>query len=117
MMKRVSGGWIIVLTTTSSKEEAENIARELLERKLVACVNIIDGVKSLFWWEGRIDEAREALMIIKTRVERINGIIKTIKEKHSYQVPEIIVLPILAGLPEYLQWIDKTVIMEREGNG
>ncbi len=108
-MNKVSGGWILVLTTTSNHEEAEKIARKLLEEKLAACINIIDNVDSLFWWKNKIDRAKESLMIIKSRVEKLGKVIKIIRENHSYEVPEIIALPILAGSPDYLSWIDETV--------
>jgi periplasmic divalent cation tolerance protein len=111
-MKRISGGWIVVLTTTSNPEEAKSIAKKLLEKKLVACVNIIEKIHSLYWWKDEIREDQEALLIIKTRIEKLGNVIRTIKEKHSYEVPEIIALPILAGSPEYLQWLDKTVVKE-----
>ncbi len=108
MTTKISGGWILVLITTPTVEEAETVSRILLEKRLVACVNIVRDVKSLFWWEGKIDEAREALLIIKTRIEKLPDIIRSVKEKHSYTVPEIIAVPILAGYPEYLKWLDES---------
>jgi len=105
----LKGGWIIVLTTTSSVEEAERVARGLLEKKLVACVNIVRDVKSIYWWQGAIEETVEALVVAKTRHDKLEAVEKTIRELHSYKVPEIIALPVIAGGDDYLGWLDKTV--------
>ncbi len=103
------GTYIVVLVTTPSREEAEIISRKLLEEKLAACINVVDNVKSLFWWKGGIDEANEALMIIKTRLDLLEKLIETVRRLHSYTVPEIIALPIIAGHIDYLKWIDESV--------
>ncbi len=95
----------IVLITCGSREEAEKISKILVEKKLAACVNILSNVKSYFWWEGKIDEADEHLLIIKTKAEKIKELIERVKKIHSYSVPEIISLPILEGNKEYLKWI------------
>lgn len=100
--------YIVVLVTASSKEEAEKIASGLLEAKLAACVNIITNVHSRFWWEGKIDRAEEALLIIKTRKPLFNKLLKKVKSLHSYAVPEIIALPIAAGNAQYLDWLSES---------
>ena len=97
---------IVVLVTAGSKEEAQKIARGLLEEKFAACVNIIDGVESHFWWQGKIDIVKEALLVIKTRKELFNKLAKKVKSLHSYSVPEIIALSIVTGNTEYLKWIN-----------
>lgn len=97
---------IVVLVTASSKEEANKIARGLLEEKLAACVNIVEGLESRFWWQGKIDSAKEALLIIKTRKALFNKLAKKVKSLHSYTVPEIIALPIISGSKAYLDWIN-----------
>ena len=97
--------YIVVFITASSKKEARKIARGLLEEKLVACVNIIDEVESLFWWQGKIDSAKEALLVSKTKKELFNKLAKKVKSLHSYSVPEIISLPIISGNKDYLKWI------------
>lgn len=99
----------VVLITCGSREEAEKISKVLVEEKLAACVNILSGVKSYFWWEGKVDEADEHLLIIKTSVEKIERLIEKVKELHSYSVPEIISLPILEGNTEYLRWIEGSI--------
>lgn len=97
---------IVVLVTVSSKEEANKIARGLLEEKLAACVNIVEGLESRFWWQGKIDSAKEALLIIKTRKALFNKLAKKVKSLHSYTVPEIIAFPIISGSKAYLDWIN-----------
>ncbi len=98
--------YIVVLVTASSKEEANKIAQGLLEEKLAACVNILEGLESRFWWQGKIDSATEALLVIKTRKALFNKLAKKVKSLHSYTVPEIIALPIISGNKAYLDWIN-----------
>lgn len=100
--------YLIVFVTVSSKEEAEKIAKGVLEEKLAACVNIIDTVHSHFWWQGKIDNAKEALLIIKTKKTLINKLIRKVKSIHSYELPEIIALPIIYGSKEYLDWVNES---------
>ena len=100
---------IVVFITTKDAAEAKIISDKLLEEKLIACANIVPGVNSFFWWESKIDQAQEVLMILKTKDKLLNKIIKTVKAYHSYQVPEIIALPIVDGNPDYLRWIDDSV--------
>jgi periplasmic divalent cation tolerance protein len=99
-------GRIVVLITAGSGEEAHKMARLLLKKKKAACVNILPGVDSLFWWKGKIDSARESLLLVKTRTSLFPEIVSLVKEIHSYEVPEIIALPIIAGSEDYLRWLD-----------
>ena len=101
--------YIVVLVTTNTTGEAQQIARRLLEQRQAACVNIIPGVDSSFWWAGKLDSARESLLVIKTRASRLAEIIDLVKGVHSNTVPEIIALPVIGGNQEYLDWIDKEV--------
>ena len=101
--------YIVVLITAKDYDEAEKIGQELLKEKLIACVNITRGIRSLFWWEEKIDEAEEALMVVKTRKNFFEKIVETVKVIHSYAVPEIIALPIIAGQEDYLKWIDESL--------
>jgi periplasmic divalent cation tolerance protein len=96
---------IVILITASSDNEAANIARTLVDEHRVACVNVIKGVQSFFFWEGRTQESSESLLICKSRSSMIDGIMTRVKSLHSYTVPEIIALPIVAGLPAYLEWV------------
>ncbi|MEM0058064.1 MAG: divalent-cation tolerance protein CutA [Candidatus Bathyarchaeia archaeon] len=101
--------YIIVLMTASSKDEAEKIAKTLLEERLIACANIISPVHSLFWWQGKIDTAREHLVIMKTQKALFDRICERVKALHSYQIPEIIALPVTEGSKDYLKWLDESL--------
>ena len=95
----------VILVTASSRAEAEKISAVLLGERKAACVNIIPGVSSRFWWQGKIDSADELLLVIKTRISAIQDIIALVKKNHSYAVPEIIALPVIDGSADYLSWI------------
>ncbi|MBL7126256.1 MAG: divalent-cation tolerance protein CutA [Dehalococcoidales bacterium] len=99
--------YIIVLITSDSIEETDHIARLLLEKKKVACVNIVRGIDSYFWWEGKPDSARENLLIAKSKASLLPDIIDLVRKMHSYDVPEVIALPIIGGNQDYLEWIDQ----------
>ena len=97
---------IVVLITAGSEEEAHKIARLLVNEKKAACVNIVPEVDSLFWWKGKIDSARESLLLVKTKASLLPEVISLVKETHGYEVPEIIALPIMGGSEDYLKWLD-----------
>jgi periplasmic divalent cation tolerance protein len=97
--------FIVIFITCANKEEAEKIAAGLISAKLAACVNIIPGVESLFWWEYKVDRADELLLVVKSKKTKFAGIIKKVKSLHSYSTPEIIALPVIAGNKDYLKWI------------
>jgi periplasmic divalent cation tolerance protein len=99
----------VILTTASSYEEAQRIARELVERKLAACVNIIPQVSSIYRWQEKVEEARECLMIVKTLESAFDRVREAIGELHSYHLPECISLKIENGSADYLKWIDESV--------
>ena len=98
---------IIIFITASSGEEAGNIATALVEERLVACVNIIPQIKSIYWWEGKVCKDDEVMLISKTKRSLFTTVINRVKSLHSYEVPEIISFPISEGSPEYLSWIEK----------
>jgi len=100
---------IAIFITASSKKEAAKIAQVLIENKLAACVNIIDGIESIFWWQGKVDRAKEALLIVKSSRGRLSALIKVVKALHSYDIPEIIALPITGGNKDYLKWCDESL--------
>ena len=100
---------IIVQCTTSSAEEARRIARALLEAKLAACASIAAQVESHYWWQGAIEQSDECLMLIKTTRERFDAVRETILRHHSYEVPEIIALPVVTGHEPYLRWLEESV--------
>ena len=97
--------YLVVFITTSSYDEARKIADALVVQKKAACVNIVPKVNSLFRWKGKIEEAEESLMVVKTRAELFPDVASTVKSIHSYEVPEIIALPIVEGNADYLSWL------------
>lgn len=97
---------MVVLITAGSEEEAHKIAGLLVNKRKAACVNIVPGVHSLFRWQGGIDSARESLLLVKTRSSLLAEIIRLVREIHSYEVPEIIALPVIGGSEDYLRWLD-----------
>jgi len=101
---------IVVLITTPSKDEAERIARHLIENRLAACVNIVPSVRSLYRWEGNICDETESLLIVKTQADRFDQLSREVKAHHRYTVPEIIALPIVQGSPDYLNWIQESTV-------
>jgi len=101
--------YIVLLITASNSEEAYKIAEVLLNQRKAACVNIVPGVSSLFWWQDKLDSAQESLLIVKTKASLLPEVISLVKGVHSYDVPEIIALPIVGGNQDYLEWIDKEV--------
>jgi len=100
---------IMILTTTGSEHEAEEISKKLIEQNLGACVQIYGPIKSTYLWEGDLVESEEWMCFVKTRSDRFKDVERKIKDIHSYENPEIIALPIIQGSEEYLEWIDKKV--------
>ncbi len=98
---------LVVFITVSGEEEARRIAGVLVEARKAACVNIVSGVDSVFWWKGELDSERESLLIVKTRAALLSEVVELVKGAHSYDVPEIIALPIVAGNEDYLDWLDQ----------
>ena len=108
-LEKLGGGWILVLITASNVEEAKRIAEKLVEKKLAACVNIVEKIHSIYWWQGKIEESSEALLIVKTRITKLDELIDVVKSIHSYEVPEIIALPIIGGYSTYLEWLNSSI--------
>ena len=104
-VKDLQNAYIIVMVTTANKQEAENIAQRLLKERLIACANIIGPVSSLFHWAGKIEKAEEYLIFMKSREDLFEKLAETVKALHSYEVPEILVLPIVDGSRAYLDWL------------
>jgi periplasmic divalent cation tolerance protein len=98
-----------VFITTANAEEAQRIAGLLLEERKAACINIVPKVSSLFWWQGKLESAEESLLIVKTRASVLDEVVGLVKEHHSYEVPEVIALPIIGGSQDYLEWMDKEI--------
>ena len=100
---------MIIFVTASSPQEAQEIARHLLSQKLAACVNMINGVNSLFWWDQKIDQAQETLLIIKSFAHLFAEIKAVVKTEHSYSIPEILAFRVSEGSQEYLDWMSQSV--------
>lgn len=101
--------YVVIFVTCANKEEGEKISQSLVKKKLVACVNLVPEITSRYWWQGKIETAEEVLLIIKTKKPLVNRLIKEVKKLHSYTIPEIIALPIIAGNKDYLDWIKGSV--------
>ena len=101
--------YTVLFITTANTEEAQRIASMLLNQKKAACVNIVPKVSSLFWWQDKLDSAQESLLIVKTKTSLLNEVVTLVREIHSYDIPEIIALPIVGGNQDYLDWIGKEV--------
>jgi periplasmic divalent cation tolerance protein len=97
------------MVTCSSRTEARKVARTILKKKLAACVNIIGGLESHYWWQGKLETARECLLLIKTTRARVSSVASAVKAAHSYEVPEVIFLPVVAGERRYLNWLRSSI--------
>lgn len=101
--------YVMVFITASNIEEGRHIADSLVERRLAACANIIEGIHSTYWWKGKKESSEEALVILKSREDRLKELIKVAKELHSYENPEVIAVPVVGGSEAYLKWIGDEV--------
>ena len=100
------GEFVFVYVTCSSVDEARRIAETVVEERLAACANIYSSIESIYWWRGRVEHSGEAALILKTRRILFSRLVKRIRELHSYELPCIIALPIIDGLPPFLKWIE-----------
>jgi len=103
----------VILSTVPDAETARDLARHLIEARLAACVNTIGGVRSTYRWEGSVTEDDELLLVIKTAADRVADLTRSLADRHPYEVPEIVVLPVVGGGASYLQWVTD----ETRGNG
>jgi periplasmic divalent cation tolerance protein len=106
----VQNEYVIVMVTTANMNEAEIIAHRLLQERLIACANIIGSVCSLFPWSGKIERAEECLMLMKSRKDLFEKVEEIVKSLHSYEVPEILILPIVEGSKAYLDWLGSCLV-------
>jgi periplasmic divalent cation tolerance protein len=113
MPKSRAGNYVVVLVTCGSRAEARRIAREVVARRLAACANLPETpVQSVYRWKGKVEKAREFLLLIKTSARRLPALQAEVERLHSYDVPEFIALPIIGGSPAYLAWLEKCVTPE-----
>jgi periplasmic divalent cation tolerance protein len=101
--------YIQVFTTASSRDEAQRIVTTAVERRLAACGQVMGSISSTYWWQGQMETAEEYLCLFKTTRNLYEELERTIREIHSYDVPEILAVPVLAGNPAYLEWIAREV--------
>lgn len=98
---------IVVFTTCDSEEKAAELARALVEKKVAACVNILPGARSIYHWQGKLEDAQEWVLMIKSRRDLFSQLKEAIAHTHSYEVPEVIALPVVDGSDAYLAWLDR----------
>lgn len=109
---------VAVLVTCKSAKEAQQLGRALVRKRLAACANVITSpVKSIYWWKGKVETATEVVIIIKTAGAKIATLEKEIRRLHSYETPEIIALPIVAGSRRYLDWLEESVATKQSARG
>ena len=100
---------VLIFCTCPNREAADDIARHLVRMRLVACVNVLPGARSFFYWQDTLEVVDETILLMKSTAERQPELQKEIRERHEYEVPEIIAVPIVAGLPDYLRWLVDSV--------
>jgi periplasmic divalent cation tolerance protein len=106
---------IVVLSTCATQEEAEKLARVLLDQRLAACVNVIPVVRSYYRWKGAIESADECLLVVKSSRELFDSISAVLEKEHSYEVPELLALPVVEGATNYLNWLGANLLGGGEG--
>lgn len=102
-------GRVVALSTVGSAEDAERIARALVERRLAACVNVVPGVVSVYRWQGELQRDQEWLLVMKTRAEALEPLREALVSLHPYQLPELVAWPIAGGHEPYLRWLDASL--------
>jgi periplasmic divalent cation tolerance protein len=103
---RQAGAACLCYITAGSREEAVRLGRALVEERLAASANIVDGLSSLYWWQGALEQASEALVILKTRAVLVPALTARVRQLHGYECPGVVALPIIGGNPDYLRWIE-----------
>jgi periplasmic divalent cation tolerance protein len=113
---RVSSQTVLVLTTCGSVKEAENLAKTLVERRLAACVNTVPDIMSTYRWQDAVQHERETLLMIKTTEACLKSVEQTIKERSSYELPEVVAIPVQGGSVEYIDWLHGAVTKVRNSD-
>lgn len=108
-------GEIEVRVTADDRREADRIAAEVVSRRLAACAQVVAPISATYWWEGEVQRSEEWLLLMKTTADRFDDLAACVRELHSYEVPEIVAVPIVRGTPEYLEWIRRETAPEHAG--
>ncbi len=98
---------VMVYITAGDKQEAEKVGKALVESKTAACVNIVEGMQSMFWWNGGVEKDNEVVVVAKTKVGLVSELTEAVKSVHSYDCPCVVAVPVIDGNPEFLQWIQE----------
>lgn len=96
---------VVILVTAPDAESGRRVARDLLDRRLVACANLVPGIRSMFWWKEALEESEEVLVLLKARGSDVGAIAARVEEVHPYEVPEVLALPVTRGLEAYVNWV------------
>ncbi len=99
--------YVVIYVTAESPEQAKKIAKTLVEERLAACVNVVERVHSVYWWEGRVQEAEEALLVVKSLKSLVDRVAERVKELHTYTVPEVVAVEVCGGNRDYLRWVSE----------
>lgn len=113
---KFSKEYVVLFSTAGSEKEASQIAEYLVKHHLVACVNLVPAIQSIYWWNNQVNREQEVLMIMKTEKSQTKKIQKAIKSLHSYQTPELIGVDIVIGMPEYLAWVSSSTSSRKRKN-
>lgn len=116
MHGRDEPSYIVVLTTVSNRDQARALIRQLVDRRMVACGTMVDGVTSIYRWKGAVEEATETQVLLKTRRDRWEDLQAAVRDLHPYDVPELLALPVESGLASYLGWVAEETIVEGGGS-
>ena len=100
---------IVVLSTCATEEEGEKLARLLIEERLAACVNVIPRMRSFYWWQGSIESSAECLLVVKSSRALFDSVKSALASAHSYEVPEVLALPIVDGSENYMNWLESNI--------
>jgi len=100
---------VVILVTVPTRDEAQMISQLLVGERKAACVNIVSQIDSIFWWEGKIDSEKECILVVKTKASLLDEVTNMIKQAHSYEVPEVIAMPIIGGNEDYLKWLNNEI--------
>ncbi|OGV97995.1 MAG: hypothetical protein A3I04_00575 [Nitrospinae bacterium RIFCSPLOWO2_02_FULL_39_110] len=106
--KKKGGDFVVIFITASSFKEAERIGKGLVKKGLAGCANIIQPIRSIFFWKGKLCQENEVLLLVKSRAGLFDSLMNYVKKNHSYKIPEIVAIPIVYGLPDYMAWLDES---------